>query len=305
MKSIPVILGPTASGKTEAAKYIVEKGFADFVLSADSRKIYKGFSIGTASPTEDELKKYHFEGIAFLEPTESFSANEFSLRASVILSKKNGRPIVEGGSNLYLRALFEGLFRAPPSDPALREKLKKRVIEEGVESLWNELSSSDPDSAFSIHKKDATRIIRALEVFYQTGKPMRKLWAENKQDKKFLPQYAGLITGSVKLKEKIRQRTEKMLENGMPEEAAFLKEKYGSDIWPMNAIGYKEAFLYHEKKIDFQTAVERISTLTWQYARKQNVWLKKMEGVFWVDCDNITIRLASDKILEHWKRSGL
>ncbi len=300
-----MIIGPTASGKTEAAKHMLEKGFADFVLSADSRKIYKGFAIGTASPTEDELKKYRFEMIAFLEPTHSFSAKEFSVRAADILSRKKGRPLVEGGSNLYLRALFEGLFEAPPADPALREELKKRAKEEGVQRLWDELSSSDPDSAFSIHKNDLTRIIRALEVFYQTGKPMRELWAEKKKERKFLPQYAGLITGSVKLKEKIRQRTKKMLEDGMPEEAAFLKEKYGSNIWPMSAIGYKEAYLYREKKMDFETAVDRISTLTWQYARKQNVWLKKMEGVFWVDCDSITIRLAGDKIIEHWKKSGL
>lgn len=305
MKIVPVIVGPTAVGKTEVAETAVKMGFADYIISADSRKIYKGLTIGSASPGENEIKEFSYEMVAVCEPSEIFSAKDFAGRASDILTLKKGNPIVEGGSGLYLRALFEGLFDAPPVDAELRKQLKERAKKEGLENLWAELGRFDRESAMSIHKNDAVRIIRALEIYYQTGKPMRTLWKEKKKENTFSAQYVGLTMTAGKLRERIEKRARRMIEGGLPEEAALLRDRHGIETWPMNSIGYREALEYYEGVADFGTTLKKISTLTWQYARKQIVWLKKIKDVFWIDCDNISVSESAEKAMEHWKDNGL
>ncbi|MBN1150610.1 tRNA (adenosine(37)-N6)-dimethylallyltransferase MiaA [candidate division WOR-3 bacterium] len=305
MKSIPVITGATAVGKTDVALLILDMKEADYILSADSRKVYRGLTVGTSSPSLEEIKKYPYELISVRDPDSFFSASEFSKTAERILLEKKEKPLVEGGSVLYIKALFEGLFEAPPADIELRDVLKKRLQEEGCSKLWEELRVKDPESAGSIHRNDSVRVIRALEVLYQTGKSMRTLWRERPTENQFRAYYVGIRMSPARIKEKIRKRTFQMLKSGMPEEAYFLKTKFGSSVWPFSSIGYKEALDLFEGRLNFDEALERISVLTWQYARKQTVFLKKLKDIFWIDCDNITPNEAAQAAVHYWKTNGL
>ena len=270
------IVGPTASGKTAFALKLAEE-FRIRLISVDSRKIYKGMDIGTAKPPPE--KRGLFRLVDILEPSQRFSAAEFARRAEEEVKRaleEGLTPVMVGGTVLYYKAFFEGLFEAPEPDPALRQALLERVKEEGSPALWRELVRVDPEAARKIHPNDWVRITRALEVYYQTGLPISEL-RKRKPKRPYEPLYVTLPVDRPSLYERINRRVDRMMEEGLLEETERLLEAYGPSAPGLLTIGYRELALYLLGKIKkLDTAVNLIKKRTRQFARRQIYFMRSL-----------------------------
>jgi tRNA dimethylallyltransferase len=305
LRKILVILGPTASGKTKVSLEIADilKGE---IISADSRQIYRFMDIGTAKPGLEERKKILHHLIDIVNPDEYFSAADFSTKAREAIKNILGRgkePIVVGGSGLYLRALFKGIFKGPGKDEKLRSKLKKRAEESGIESLHRELEKKDPEAAKKIGPHNLVRIFRALEVYELTGKKISDLQREGEyppEEYDFVK--IGLELDREQLYLRIEQRVEQMIIAGLVDEVKNLKEKgYDLRFAPLKTFGYKEIFQYQEGKISLDQAKEKIKLETRHYAKRQITWFKKEEGICWIDAEKENLR---DQVLKMFEGAG-
>jgi tRNA dimethylallyltransferase len=289
LSKVLVILGPTGVGKTQ-----VSLGLADIlngeIVSLDSRQVYKYMDIGTAKPTREEMKRVAHHLIDVVYPDEKFTAADYGKKAreavrEIIEGKK--QPLVVGGSGLYLRALQKGFFCGPKGNEKLREGLRKEESELGPYHLYKKLKEVDSQAALRIHPNDSVRIIRALEVYELTGKPITS-WQEKGVYEPFEMDFVkiGLTLDRKKLYEKIDQRVEKMISEGLLEEVKGLREKgYSSALKAFKTVGYQELFSYLEGEIDFQSAVERIKLNTHSYAKRQLTWFKKEKEINWLDAE--------------------
>lgn len=269
---IPVIFGPTASGKSKLANILLEEFSNIHFIVADSRKIYRYMDIGTNKPPEN-LRKY-FSMLDIRDPDEHFSAADFARIAEkeikeILLTGKI--PVIIGGTVLYLKALFEGLFESPPIDGKIRENLRERLKSEGIRKLFEELKNVDPEAAQRIHPNDWFRILRALEVYYQTGKTITH-WQKEKTTIKsgFEPVYFGLYRTRENLYQRINQRFDKMMEAGFLDEVKrLLAMGYSPDLPSLNTIGYKELIQYLLNEISLERAVLISKRRTRILARRQ------------------------------------
>jgi tRNA dimethylallyltransferase len=282
-----VLCGPTASGKTAAAIEIAQKIDAE-IISADSGQVYRGMDIGTAKPTPAERRKIPFHLIDILDPDEQFSAADFRTRALEAIReirKRGRRVIVAGGTGLYLKALEAGLFEGPSRDPKIREELEERVEREGVEALYRELKKVDPEAAKTIPPRNRQRLIRALEVYRLTGRPISEFWNEHRRRGAInrAPAFLkyGLIPSKDELHHRIDRRVDRMVEEGLVEEVRFLVERWGRGAPGLRIIGYKEVVAHLEDRIPLQEAVQLIKRNTRRYAKRQRTWFKKDEEIQW------------------------
>lgn len=282
MKPI-VLCGPTASGKTELALELARQTNG-IILSADSRQVYKRLTVGTAKPagiwqngayTVDGVP-YHL--VDFLDVTDHFNAGAFKARAVDIIKQNPSRQFIfAGGTGMYLHAFFVGMDDLPPSTPQTREILQKLLAERGKEGLHAALQAKDPDSANAIPVGNIQRTMRALELYLLTGKPASELKSGNffklpDEESSF---WVYLDWKTEALNARIQQRTEQFFD-GMTEEAhTLLKEGYTDDTPALKSLGYPQAISFLKGDISRKDAIERIATLTRQYAKRQRTWFNR------------------------------
>jgi len=295
-KYLVIILGPTASGKTDAAIQIAQL-FSTEIISADSRQLYKELKIGTAVPDESQLKKirHHFIGIISIHDYYNVSMYEQDvLKELGRLYIKNDIVVMAGGSGMYIDIVCHGIDDLPTVDPLVRETLAERIKNEGIESLRLELKSIDPEYYSRADLKNPKRILKALEVFYMTGIPYSALLTGPKKERPFKIIKIGLNPGREELHERINRRVDEMIKNGLIEEA---KSLFGQkDCNALNTVGYKEIFDWLDGKITFEQSVELIKRNTRRYARRQLTWFRKDKAIRWFGTDDI------EKIIEYIRR---
>jgi len=294
LKKVLVILGPTASGKTKVSLEIAD--ILDIeIISADSRQVYRFMDIGTAKPTPEQRKRVPHHLIDIVDPDQYFTAADYSIKAREVLKEvvsKGKEPVVVGGSGLYLRALFKGIFKGPGRDEIIRQKLKERADNYGVESLYLELKEKDPEAAQKIGPHDLVRIIRALEVYELTGKRISDLQKEGEYPpEEYTFVKIGLNLNRETLYHRIEQRVEEMIKAGLIDEVESLKKKgYDLSLAPLRTFGYKEIFQYLEGEMGLDEAKGKIKLNTQHYAKRQLTWFKKEEEIIWIDGGKLNLK---------------
>ena len=300
MKSVIVITGPTCSGKTEVAIQLALKLNSE-IVSADSRQVYKYLTIGTAKPTSAQLNLIRHYFIDELLPDEEFNADLFSKNSKRIISElfhKMKIPIVVGGSGLYIKALIDGLDVPVDSNPDLRKLLMEKRRQFGNEYIHNELKNVDPVSAEKLLPQNWKRIIRALEVFYTTQKPIWQFNSENKKREYHFIQY-GLRWNRDMLYQRINLRVDKMIEDGLVEETRKILELgYDKNLNSLNTVGYKEVIKFISGEISLEKAIYLTKRNTRRFAKKQMTWFNKDKRILWIDAENKSEEELADLILK-------
>lgn len=280
------IVGPTASGKTKLGIQIAQE-LGTEIISADSRQIYKELTIGTAKPDESELikVKHHFINNVFL--TEKYDVGKFVKEAKEVINQIHSRnkiPIVVGGSGLYINSLLYGIFEGPSADEEVRLQIESELKEKGIEALLQKLKEIDPLTYEKIDKKNPRRLIRALEVYYLTGKPISQLQKEKHQAPDFEIIIYGLHWERKKLYERINQRVDQMIEKGLVEEVKEILNRYGENVnVVLQTVGYKEVIDYLKSKITYNEMIELIKRNTRRYAKRQLTWFRKDKNIQWIE----------------------
>lgn len=300
-RKVIVILGPTCSGKTAAALSLANR-LGSEVISADSRQVYRFLDIGTAKPTESELKliKHHFIGT--LNPVEAFNVSKFeedALRIIRSLHKENKIPVVAGGSGLYIKALVEGIFNTAETDEELRQELKTRLDNYGREFLYEELMKVDPRAAGTMLPQNWKRVMRALEVFYLTGRSILDHHQEYERNLNIDFLKFGLNWDREILYRNIEARVDQMIESGLVDEVkSIMNMGYGKELNSLNTVGYKEIIMYLSAEISLERAVELIKRNTRRYAKRQLTWFRSDTQINWFDIHSASDLLnVPDKIL--------
>ena len=283
---IPCLIGPTAVGKTAVAIVLAQaRGWE--IISADSRQVYRYLDIGTAKPIRSELTSVPHHFIDIRNPDEIYSAGEFAREARASISEilARGRiPMVVGGSGLYIRALTQGFFEPPISNRSLQRELKQRAQQEGGAVLHAELARLDGESAARLHPNDVHRIVRALEVFYSSGKPLAEFWKKELQSAPFDFQFVGLSMPRDELYSRIDRRVDIMIESGLVDECRKLLELgYSPELNALQTVGYKEVFAFLAGKLDEQQMIDEIKKHTRNYAKRQMTWFRKNPNPRWVE----------------------
>jgi len=277
-----VLLGPTASGKTELAIEIAEY-FKTRIHNIDSRQIYKSMDIGTAKPSEHQQKKIKHFLIDIEEPINPINVKQFQEIAQQSIKreiKKNYLPFLVGGSGLYMNSITKGFFLPDiPPQNNLREQLEKIEHKE----RWELLKNCDPISTKKINFADHVRTIRALEVFYVTGKPLSTQKVQKPPEWRILE--LGLDRDN--LKERILQRTKNMYSSGILEETKHLISQYGSDLQILKTIGYRQAMDVLNNHLTIDKAIEITTTKTIQFAKRQKTWFRNKNNPTWLNNKNL------------------
>lgn len=280
---ILVILGPTASGKSAVAMEVALRTGAE-ILSVDSMQVYRDMDIGTAKPTADERSRVPHHLVDVVRPDEPFTVARFVERADAVIAsarQRGVRLIATGGTPMYYKALFIGLFDGPGADPAIRE----RLASEPVEVLHQRLGTVDPEAASRIHVNDRKRLVRALEVYELTGRPISSFQTEWDQPRARHPAvWVGLRWDREALNRRINARTKQMVQAGWIEETAALLPKYGNlSPTAAEATGYRQWIDHLSGRITREEATESIKIATRQLAGRQIKWFRRFPGVHWLD----------------------
>jgi len=297
---LPVILGPTASGKTELSLRLAEIYDCE-IISADSRQIYRYMDIGTSKPDKSILASIPHHFIDILNPDENYSAGKFEHYGRIVIEAIRSRdhiPIVVGGTGLYIKALCEGLFNFSDSeqDPGIRKKLENELNKIGREAFYEKLKAIDPISAENYSDKNPRRVIRALEFYENTGIPFSE--AQNNghsQEIQYDCLYFGISMERINLYKRINERCENMWGNGLIEETSkLLSMGYSKYLNSMNTIGYKEAIRYLEGELNYDEGLELFKKNTRHFAKRQLTWFRKNEKIQWIDAKyDINLNLFS------------
>ena len=286
--TILCVVGPTACGKTALAVALAKR-FHGEVVSVDSMQIYRGLSIGTAAPTPEEMEgvPHHMVGVA--DPAESWSAARFTAAADRCVQdilRRGLLPVLAGGTGLYLDAIIAGRAFAPGSQGgAVRAQLERERREGGMEPLLNQLRQVDLESARRLHPADEKRILRALEVYRETGRTISEHNRETRVlPKKYRPLYIGLAyRDRSDLRAAIDQRVDRMVASGLLEEVRSLAERgVPESATAMQAIGYKELVGVLRGERSLEEAAEEVKLRSRQYAKRQLTWLRRNENIFWI-----------------------
>lgn len=280
-----VVLGPTASGKSELALALARE-FDGEIIACDSTQVYRGFDIGTAKLRPDERQGIPHHLVDLLEPGELFTAGDYRRAAAAKLEELRGRaklPIVVAGTGLYLRALLDGLFEGPRRDEAIRERLGRRAEQKGTPRLHRLLRRLDPVAAERIAPRDTPKIIRAIEVCLLARRPISELHRRGRRPLEgFSPVKVGLMPSRPALYERIEERVERMVAAGLEEEVRqALARGVEPEAKPFQFIGYAEMLRYVRGEFDHREAIARIKRETRHYAKRQITWFRKEPGVAW------------------------
>ncbi len=290
-KKIPLIVvaGPTASGKTSLGVELAKRLDGE-VVSADSMQIYQGMDIASAMPAEDEMQGIPHHMIKFLSQGERYSVAAYCQAANACIAdivSRGKQPILVGGTGLYINSLVDNIgFTEEETDLELRSKLNKRLEEEGAEALLGELAAVDPESAARLHINDSKRIVRALELYYQTGTTITEQTRLSKQNgSPYDPLIIGLNARDREfLYERINRRVGIMAQNGLVDEArSCINNDKGTAA---QAIGHKELMPYFNGEMSLDEALDNLRMQTRRYAKRQLTWFRKDERVNWLYIDD-------------------
>jgi len=284
-KNLVVLLGPTAVGKSATALRLAHK-FDGEIINCDSMQVYRGFDIGTDKLPEKRREGIPHHLIDIVESHIQFTAAEFvkhALEAISSISVRSRLPIITGGTGLYLKSLLEGLFPETRKDPSARLRLEREVEQKGLEHLWERLMAVDPDYGCIIGKNDRVRIIRALEVYESTNRPIT---AHFRRTRSFVKDFnilkIGLKLEKEKLYRRIESRVDKMFEQGIIDEVKVLIDAgVDESSPPFRALGYKHVLSFLKGKVTLEEAVTLTKRDTRHYAKRQMTWFRKTKGVAW------------------------
>jgi tRNA dimethylallyltransferase len=301
-RKVILIAGPTCSGKTTLSIILATKLHTE-ILSADSRQFYKYLNIGTAKPDKHTLDKVKHHFIDFLEPDERFNASIYEKQALKVIEElfeQNKIPVVVGGSGLYIKAIMEGIFDEVKVDEKIRKKLLRIKEKKGNEGLYNVLKKVDPVSASKMFPRIWKRVLRALEVYYQTGQPIWKFHKIHNRDIDIYFRLYCLNWNRDVLYANIEDRVDKMISNGLIEEIKYILDKgYSKSLNSLNTVGYKEIISYLEGNITLERAVELIKRNTRRYAKRQMTWFRKVDGINWIDVSSFDdLERISEEIIK-------
>jgi tRNA dimethylallyltransferase len=282
-----VICGPTAAGKTAVALELARHVQLE-IVSADSRQVYRQMDIGTAKPTGEERARVAHHLLDVVWPDETFDAARFATTATTAVDAIRARsrlPVVVGGTGLYLRALTDGLVNLPRIDPHLRQRLNQQVAAEGSAASHRRLATVDPESARRLHCNDLVRVVRALEVFEQTGRPLSSWQHEHGfRDGCYRVLKIGLTSERSELYRRIDTRAAAMFSAGLVEEtASLLAAGYSPQLKALQTIGYQQAVRLLRGDLSLKQAIADVQQATRRYAKRQLTWFRADSEIIWVD----------------------
>ena len=281
------VVGPTGCGKTRLGVELAKR-LGGEVVSCDSMQIYRGMVIGTAAPTAEEMQGVPHRMVGVVDPAENYSVARYAEDAAKCvddITARGKQPVIVGGTGLYLNALLAGHgFARGDKDGKYRAELEARWDKEGGEAMFAELRRIDPDTAENLHENDKKRILRALEVYYETGKTIAQ---HNAEAKRVPPRYGSVRIGLAyeerdDMKRAIDARVDKMVESGLFDEVrALLDSGLSRDVTAMQAIGYKEALAYLDGRATREETIDEIKLRSRQYAKRQLTWLRRDRDIHW------------------------
>ena len=279
MDTLIVITGPTAVGKTDLTLKLA-RHYDIPVINADSRQIYKELKIGTAAPTDEQLRqaKHYFVGCKSIDDYYSAAMYEQDVIRCLTVSPSD-IALLSGGSMMYIDAVCNGIDDIPTIHDDIRAEMKRRYAEEGLEALTEDLRRLDPEHYETVDKKNYRRVIHALEICYQTGRTYTSFRTQQKKPRPFRIIKIGLNRERDDLYQRINQRVDDMMEKGLLDEARSMYDKREANA--LNTVGYKEMFKYLDGLWSLDEAVERIKGNTRRYARKQLTWFKRDPQMAW------------------------
>jgi tRNA dimethylallyltransferase len=292
MNTLIVVTGPTAVGKT-ALTIEIAKHYGIPIINADSRQIYQELKIGTASPTAEQMQqvKHYFVGTKSI--TDYYNASMYEQEVVQLLEKlfvDSPVQLLSGGSMMYIDAVCNGIDDIPTVRDDIRNEMKRRYQEEGLDALCEDLRRLDPEHYEVVDRQNHRRVIHALEICYQTGKTYTSFRTQKRKERPFQIVKIGLTRDRQELYDRINQRVDTMMSEGLLDEVRSVSAYRSTNA--LNTVGYKELFDYIDGRWPLEEAVERIKGNTRRYARKQLTWYKRDEQVTWFDPDQ------QDKILK-------
>ncbi|AKL95385.1 tRNA dimethylallyltransferase MiaA [Clostridium aceticum] len=284
-KKLLILVGPTAVGKTDTSIALAMKLKGE-IISADSMQIYKHMNIGTAKPSIEEIQGIPHHLMDIVEPNEDFSVAAFQQKAKVAIEEityKNKLPIIVGGTGLYVNAIIYNMdFTSTISNWDLRNQLQEEADKYGNEYLHDKLREIDPDAAERIHKNNVKRVIRAIEIFHESGEKIGNF----REDVQLTNEYDFLLIGLTRdreeLYDRINKRVDIMMEEGLIEEVKKLLEMgYPEDLVAFKGLGYKEIISYLNGSIPLEEAITILKRDTRRYAKRQLTWFRRFENIQW------------------------
>jgi len=294
-----VILGPTASGKTELSIKLAEELNGE-IISVDSRQCYKYLNIGTAKPTLNQLNKIKHYNVSVLEPDKEDSAAKFSERVDCwvkLIQSKGKKVIFAGGSTLHLRSVIQPFDKLPDANKKNLNTLKKRLNEEGAESLMKTLEEVDPDYARQMDGFNRQRVFRALDVYIQTGRSFSSFHSDALVQPPENMIVFGLYHPRELLYQRINQRVDKMVSLGLVEETKnILSMGYSKELQALQTVGYRQVIQYAEGKLSREQMIRDIKTKTRRYAKRQLTWFRRWPFIHWFNAHEMTQKQLSDSV---------
>ncbi|MED1201915.1 tRNA (adenosine(37)-N6)-dimethylallyltransferase MiaA [Heyndrickxia acidicola] len=288
-KKLIVLIGPTAVGKTALSIYLAKK-FNGEIISGDSMQIYKDMDIGTAKIKKEEMDGVPHYLIDIKEPEESFSAAEFqkSVREKIDeIHARNAIPMIVGGTGLYIQSvLYDYQFSDAAGDENYRMELEELADQEGPLFLYQKLKEIDMESAEKIHPNNIRRVIRALEIYHCTGKTATEYQKMQEPEILYDTALVGLTMGRDQLYERINDRIDMMLKEGLLGEVKTLYDRKVRNVQSIQAIGYKELYEYFDGRISLENAIEQLKQNSRRYAKRQLTWFRNKMDVAWFDMSN-------------------
>ncbi|MFN0007763.1 MAG: tRNA (adenosine(37)-N6)-dimethylallyltransferase MiaA [Planctomycetota bacterium] len=282
------LIGPTATGKSALALAICERTGAE-IVSLDSMQVYRGMDVGTAKASAEERERVPHHMLDLVPPSERYDVRRYldDLRQVADgLRARRARVLFVGGTGFYLKALLHGIFEGPPVDLALRARIEARVKERGHSHEHEALARADPRSALRIHANDTKRLVRALEVLEQTGRPLsdwQREWGWHGQGEPAAAvPIVGLEAPDEELDRRIEARAREMIDKDLAGEAELIRSTWGFGPTASQALGYAEALSLADGAIDRETCIRAIAQRTRRFARRQRTWYRKFEGVRWL-----------------------
>ncbi|HXT54863.1 MAG TPA: tRNA (adenosine(37)-N6)-dimethylallyltransferase MiaA [Candidatus Eisenbacteria bacterium] len=282
---IVIVLGPTAVGKTELALAVAPKVNAE-IVNADSQQVYRYLDIGTGKPSKPERERVRHHLIDVVNPDEDFNAARYRQLAAASIDeihKRGAKVLVSGGTGLYLKALTGGLFSGPSQDTELRANLEREIAQIGLAALYDRLIAIDPGANTKIHPNDRQRIIRALEVYQSTGRPLSEWQNEHRfQEEAFQVLKIGLARARAELYDLINRRSESMIRAGLLGEVRGLMERgYELDLKPLRSVGYRQMGEVIEGIKGLPEAIAEMKQETRRLAKRQLTWFRSDPEIRW------------------------
>lgn len=295
-----ILLGPTAAGKTELSLQLAEV-LGSSVISADSRQCYKHIDIGTAKPSPQELKRVPHYNISLLELEEDDNAMSFQRRAKQWekeILQKSQHVIYVGGSTLHIQSLIQPFNEMPEANEENIANLEKRIENEGLESLYEMLQEIDPEYIDKMDGMNRQRILRALDVWMQTGKPFSSFHQRGEINPDENTLVFGLKWPRQKLYNRINRRVDQMIERGLVGEVkTILEAGHSKDLQSLNTVGYQEIIKYLDGEWSLEKAIEKIKTSTRRYAKRQMTWYKRWDFIYWMDAEEMSTEEMKEEVL--------